>query len=265
MPDYQPGTYAVTPNIHLLPKIKGATLSVYTAICHHTDEDRECYPSQVRIAKMTGYSTEQVRRAVNELVSLGVLEKTNRVREGGSKASNLYRVIEVPPHTGEGGIPQKDNVPTHSRGASTHMGVGSLTNPISTNPLPSISPTAGTAEQPAGTKQPEGDTQPKSPTKPRAQDYREWVQALNTAVKKNYRPLPAMQKKYWLRRKVYDREEMLEACAQAKRSSWHSGDNPSGWVATQDYMLRNDTNIESLLAKKTKSSGAYQLTDEDLK
>ena len=49
-----------------------------------------CYPSHKTIARDNKCSVTTVKRAINELVLKGYLEKKNRRRANGSKTSNCY-------------------------------------------------------------------------------------------------------------------------------------------------------------------------------
>jgi DNA-binding Lrp family transcriptional regulator len=94
---YLKGEFITVPNKNALLGIKGATQSVYLWLCAHANEAGQCFPSKATIAKEAGVSPRSVFDAVNELVQRGILKKTARGSNDGSKRqqSNLYQIIIV--------------------------------------------------------------------------------------------------------------------------------------------------------------------------
>lgn len=90
---FRPGTYALVPNKHLLPQMKGAPLSVYVVLCSHMDDQGICFPGVARLTTMTGYSRTIVFRALKVLIGLGVIERHNRFSKDSGQDSNLYRML----------------------------------------------------------------------------------------------------------------------------------------------------------------------------
>lgn len=70
-------------------KATGATLTVGHAIAKSADREGRAYPSVVRLARMARITERHVRKAINELQRLGVIEID---RGAGPKGKNLYRV-----------------------------------------------------------------------------------------------------------------------------------------------------------------------------
>ena len=65
---------------------------VYIFLKDHADKDGACWPGINTIAAGVSLSRSTVKRALDGLVKLGLVEKTHRWRENGSLSSNLYRV-----------------------------------------------------------------------------------------------------------------------------------------------------------------------------
>lgn len=59
----------------------------------HVDSEGKCWPGIRTIAGELGLSRSTVKRALGELVEVGVVEKERRWRENGSFTSNLYRIV----------------------------------------------------------------------------------------------------------------------------------------------------------------------------
>ena len=66
---------------------------VYIFLKDHADKDGTCWPGINTIAAGVSLSRSTVKRALNDLVNAGLVEKSKRWRENGSASSNLYRVI----------------------------------------------------------------------------------------------------------------------------------------------------------------------------
>ena len=56
------------------------------------DLDGRCWPAIKTIAADLGLSRSTVKRALDDLIRVGLLEKEPRWRENGSYTSNLYRL-----------------------------------------------------------------------------------------------------------------------------------------------------------------------------
>ena len=66
--------------------------AVYIYLKDHANKEGTCWPGINTIAAGVSLSRSTVKRALNDLVRAGVLEKSCRYRENGSLSSNLYRV-----------------------------------------------------------------------------------------------------------------------------------------------------------------------------
>lgn len=74
-------------------------LAVYVALCRHADIDsQECYPSYSTLAGETGMGITSVKKAVHNLVALGLVTVKGQCMEDGRQTSNLYTLLEPPSH-----------------------------------------------------------------------------------------------------------------------------------------------------------------------
>ena len=78
-------------------QLKPNGIAVYNALCRYADREGTCYPSIMAIAKKIGASRCTVLRAIQKLVSLGLVEVETRYSSNGDRASNLYILCEVDP------------------------------------------------------------------------------------------------------------------------------------------------------------------------
>ena len=66
--------------------------SVFIYLKDHANKHGSCWPGINTIAEGLSLSRSTVKRALNDLVKAGLVEKSNRWRENGSLTSNLYRI-----------------------------------------------------------------------------------------------------------------------------------------------------------------------------
>lgn len=66
--------------------------AVYIYLKDHADKDGICWPGIKTIAAGVSLSRSTVKRALDDLVRAGLVEKTQRWRENGSLSSNLYQI-----------------------------------------------------------------------------------------------------------------------------------------------------------------------------
>lgn len=67
--------------------------AVYIYLKDHANKDGICWPGINTISADLSLSRSTVKRALQDLVKAGMVEKNNRWRKNGSLTSNLYRVI----------------------------------------------------------------------------------------------------------------------------------------------------------------------------
>lgn len=66
---------------------------VYIYLKDHANKDGACWPGIKTIAAGVSLSRSTVKRALDDLVKAGLVEKCSRWRENGSLSSNLYRIV----------------------------------------------------------------------------------------------------------------------------------------------------------------------------
>lgn len=66
--------------------------AVYIYLKDHTNKEGTCWPGIKTIAAGVSLSRSTVKRALDDLVRAGLVEKSMRWRENGSLSSNLYRI-----------------------------------------------------------------------------------------------------------------------------------------------------------------------------
>ena len=66
--------------------------SVYIYLKDHANREGTCWPGINTIAAGLNLSRSTVKRALDDLVKAGLVEKSSRWRENGSLTSNLYRI-----------------------------------------------------------------------------------------------------------------------------------------------------------------------------
>lgn len=66
--------------------------AVYIYLKDHASKEGTCWPGIKTIAAGVNLSRSTVKRALDDLVKAGLVEKASRRRENGSLSSNLYQV-----------------------------------------------------------------------------------------------------------------------------------------------------------------------------
>ena len=66
--------------------------SVLIYLKDHANKQGTCWPGINTIAEGLSLSRSTVKRALNDLEKVGLVEKSSRWRENGSLTSNLYRI-----------------------------------------------------------------------------------------------------------------------------------------------------------------------------
>jgi hypothetical protein len=117
-------------------------LRVYCCIAYHTSgRGRSAFVSYTRMAHELGLDRRTVITAVEDLVSLGLLEKQQRATRHGLKAANRYVLLDPPADGGE--VAQQPPLPTvavgaldvPTDGALDATSVGALDAPGSQDPV----------------------------------------------------------------------------------------------------------------------------------
>ncbi|MFF1633950.1 helix-turn-helix domain-containing protein [Leifsonia sp. NPDC058248] len=84
-------SYKATNWAYDLP-LTGSKKFVLVALADMADEENTCYPGQERLGKMTGRSVATVRRALDALEALRLIEREHRIGSGGHRTSDRYRL-----------------------------------------------------------------------------------------------------------------------------------------------------------------------------
>ena len=66
--------------------------AVYIYLKDHVNKESTCWPGINTIAAGLNLSRSTVKRAVDDLVKAGLVEKSSRWRENGSLTSNLHQI-----------------------------------------------------------------------------------------------------------------------------------------------------------------------------
>lgn len=77
---------------------------VLVALAWHSDDGGTCWPSQARLARLSGLSERSVRRAAKDLEQRGLVRRLRRTTDAGAVTSHLY-VLQLglhPPDTVSG-------------------------------------------------------------------------------------------------------------------------------------------------------------------
>ena len=95
--NFEPGTFILVPNKHLLKKMSMKAQITWLALCAHADSDGVCWPSFNAMSKLTNIGERTLKRGVEELIELKLVEKKQRKKEDGSYSSNYYTLYLHPP------------------------------------------------------------------------------------------------------------------------------------------------------------------------
>lgn len=83
---------------------------VLIALAWHSDDGGSCWPSQTRLARLSGLSERSVRRAARELEQQNLIRRHRRTTDAGALTSHLYvlQLKRQPPDTVTGPRGQAD-------------------------------------------------------------------------------------------------------------------------------------------------------------
>lgn len=96
--NYEPGTYFQIPNRSIVQGLPAISRSVYMTLCDMSDPNGLCWPSNEIIGELSGCSLASARRALNELVRVGLIDKVARVDDRG-QTSNKYQLKILAPRS----------------------------------------------------------------------------------------------------------------------------------------------------------------------
>lgn len=191
------------------------------------------FPSVKTLAAKARTDPRDCRRHLQWLVAHGYIESAPRTRENGASSSNVYDVLLDDP-----------------RGAGPRVGgVQHPPPPGSSTPPPSM--LNDPPERPSSTI-------PLALEVVQARDTAaEVVAAWNAMAEVAGLPKARAtdRRRELIRARLRDGDWLADfgqACTVVAASTWHRGDNPSGWVATIDYLLQRGKATE--LAERAKAA-----------
>lgn len=79
----------------------------------------------------------------------------------------------------------------------------------------------------------------------------------NELFKSNFQIIEKRAEKLNLRLKKFPLPEILKALYNLSTSSFHKGENESGWVADPDFLIRSDSQIDKWLNQKPKNKDPF--------
>ena len=89
---YEKGSFITVPNQKRLIGMNPIAQTVFMWLCFHANQEGECYPSHVTIAREAGLGKTSIKKAIAILVDSGLIEKENR-KDGKKNKTNLYQII----------------------------------------------------------------------------------------------------------------------------------------------------------------------------
>lgn len=113
---FEPGNFIVVPNKHILRSMSANAKLVFLALCIYADDTGLCFPSRRTLAEDASVSLRTIDRALNELVDMGIISRTNQKDAKGALTSNIYQLHIVPSVNFEpqdaGGVAPHSRYPT---------------------------------------------------------------------------------------------------------------------------------------------------------
>ena len=95
--------------------------------------------------------------------------------------------------------------------------------------------------------------------------YDKFVGRFNEIFSRNFRTTTNMTSKFQTRMKTYTFEEIMTALERLGEWRWAHGENPSGWKATPDYLIRNDDQINKFLnMEEERTPGEFKKPNKQL-
>lgn len=93
---YKKGTFVVVPNMDIIQGKPPELQTLFLWICSYANEDGQCFPSRSALAKRCGISVRTVDKYILQLIEIGILEKTTRIKKGTTQnTSNLYQILSL--------------------------------------------------------------------------------------------------------------------------------------------------------------------------
>ncbi len=111
---YKKGTFTIVPNLQHLEGKPPELQTVFLWICSYANDDGRCFPSRSALAKKAGMSIRTVDKYIEQLVELGLLTKTIRLKKGTiENTSNLYQImlLDAQPSENDSTTPRASLIP----------------------------------------------------------------------------------------------------------------------------------------------------------
>jgi len=77
-----------------------------------------------------------------------------------------------------------------------------------------------------------------------------YIARFNELFQSKYQVTNGRVKQITSRLEVFSEEDILKALKNLSRSEWHVGNNPRGWKADPDFLLRSDEQVDKFLNRK---------------
>ena len=243
---YKKSDFVLVPSIKALKGIDPVAQVIYMWLAYHSDyETGECFPSYTILSEETGYSKPTLIKGIRILQNNKLIKKIQRRKENSKEnTSNLYVLLTI--------LGGKENLPGGK--GDLPGGKGDLLPP-SKKYLPGGK---------GGLPELESDNYNHSfnnnqiTIKSSSKEAEEIIDYFNNKFSRQYRLTPDRNKKIKLRLKSYSLDEIKKAIDNLKQSKFHNGENDRGWIATIDFIIRNDEKIDEFLNSKQASENYYK-------
>lgn len=93
--------FAVVPEWVLYADISSNAVRLYAALRRFADKQGKAHPSRATLAELCRFSVPSVKRAMEELIAIGAVMRSDRFDEAGRRTSNSYTVMTQARVTGE--------------------------------------------------------------------------------------------------------------------------------------------------------------------
>lgn len=120
---YEKGSFTTVPNIVALKGLHATAQCLFMWLCHHANQDGQCFPSRKRLAELCDVSVDMIDKMMKILTEKGIVEKKTR-RVGTKNETNIYCIII-------GGVADGIGYLADGIGQGVADGIGSELNPLS--------------------------------------------------------------------------------------------------------------------------------------
>lgn len=120
---YEKGSFTTIPNIVSLKGLHSTAQCLFMWLCHHANQDGQCFPSRKRLADLCGVSVDHIDKMMKVLVEQKIIEKIIR-KNGAKNETNIYHIII-------GGVADTNGQVADTNGQGVADTNGSELNPLS--------------------------------------------------------------------------------------------------------------------------------------